>query len=347
MPEEFIYSQTFLTNTMLKLNLLQKKVLKLLTINCRYTHTEIASVTNTTPASVQYTVNQLLKKKKIGYPVTIFNGRPFGYKIYYIFVRLTNVESSLKTIQSISEIIAIIRTFGEWDAQIIVHAKDSADISKILEKICTENKNIADYFLYEHLADIKWNYQLSENDVEIKMPHARKNITKTVAKENIAVPYEFGNNTLDELDRKISVELLKNPMISYSKIASRLNSNHETIRYRVKKMIEKKWIQGFTVTPSFSAFGYFSYIVLIKTLNFDREKIKKYVLKTKDLWYATEVFGNHNLALYIGAKNPEEFTDKISELRSLLGKNLLDIKFVLFKEEEYNNQFPHQILSKN
>ncbi|MHA1475665.1 MAG: Lrp/AsnC family transcriptional regulator [Promethearchaeota archaeon] len=54
-------------------------------------------------------------------------------------------------------------------------------------------------------------------------------------------------NELDELDRSILKNLQKNARISNSKLAKLINSNESTIRFRIKRLEEKKIISVFTV----------------------------------------------------------------------------------------------------
>ncbi|RLG79629.1 MAG: Lrp/AsnC family transcriptional regulator [Thermoprotei archaeon] len=63
-------------------------------------------------------------------------------------------------------------------------------------------------------------------------------------------------NELDELDIKILKKLMNNSRYKYTQLARELGVSEATIRARIKSLIERGYIEGFTIVVDPSKLGY-------------------------------------------------------------------------------------------
>ena len=89
----------------MKLSLTQKRILELLSINCRFSNKDIAKCVHLSEDAVDYQINKLIKEKKLGNFNVQFNYFLLGYSLYHIFVRVSDVNIDYTPLTEIKELI--------------------------------------------------------------------------------------------------------------------------------------------------------------------------------------------------------------------------------------------------
>src|SRR3989344_6989244 len=82
------------------------------------------------------------------------------------------------------------------------------------------------------------------------------------------------NTTLDKLDKRIIYELNWNARQSYSKLAKKLRTSKQVVRYRIKQLEEASILLSYHAVIDWRVLGYNALRVYIKwqNLNLDDEK---------------------------------------------------------------------------
>jgi len=102
----------------MKLNLKQKKILKLLSINCRFTNKDIAKSVGLSEDAVRYQIDKLIKEEKMGFFNTQFVHLNLGYSSYHHWIRLPK-KVSIDKIKEIPNVNSVNSSFGKFDYQIL------------------------------------------------------------------------------------------------------------------------------------------------------------------------------------------------------------------------------------
>lgn len=127
---------------------------------------------------------------------------------------------------------------------------------------------------------------------------------------------------MDDLDRKVILELEENSRKTYLEIAKKLRVSEGTVRKRVKKML-KKGILKFTVFVT-TKVG-FSSIVLIKTSPQTKtSSIVERIKKLKEVKEIFEVTGDVDIIIKVLCNNAEEFNEVIEKVREI--PNILETR---------------------
>ena len=123
---------------------------------------------------------------------------------------------------------------------------------------------------------------------------------------------------LDETDKRIINELLRDARESSVKIAKRLKTSPDTILYRIEKLQKNGIIDDFTTVVNFTSLDMSWYTLLfnLKSLsNVNYKKLKEYVRKHPNIVGCFKGIGAWNLKFYIVAQSRKEFHNTVSELR--------------------------------
>jgi len=114
-------------------------------------------------------------------------------------------------------------------------------------------------------------------------------------------------NDIDELDVKILKKLLNNSKYKYTQLARELGVSEATIRARIKSLVERGYIEGFTIVVDPSKLGYG--VMARIGIDADVNNIQSLVKDLKDL---DEVYlvalstGTHDVLVDVIVKDLDE-----------------------------------------
>src|SRR3989344_5825803 len=120
---------------------------------------------------------------------------------------------------------------------------------------------------------------------------------------------------MDVKDRKILLELDRNPRISTTKLAKKVLLSQQVTDYRIKKLKEDV-INQFGTVLNLSKIGYEQYRVLFQLSASENEKsdLIKYLGTSKNIYWAAIVGGKWDLLTVVYVKNYDEFEDFLDNL---------------------------------
>ena len=123
---------------------------------------------------------------------------------------------------------------------------------------------------------------------------------------------------LDNIDKRILFELDKNARIPETKLAKLVRKSKETVRYRIKKLIEEKIILKFTTWIDPTKLGYQTAKIYLKLVNIPEKKKKfiEHVKNDKRLFWLGIAEGAWNAGLTFFVKSNEEFFNLKNDLFS-------------------------------
>lgn len=314
----------------MKLNIKQKKLLKLLAINCRFTNKDLAKAIGLSEDAVSYQINKLIGEEKIGFFNTQFNHFLLGYTSYHVWV-----NCNLKDIIEVPEIYSINSSFGKYNHQFLIFAKSDEEFKKVIKKI-----NLTSYKWAKVKSVIKmFSNIIREIDVEIKIPKNRKKFEYSLADDRYSRTKET-NIYLDEIDKKIIVGIIKKPRASFQELSKFVKVNHETIRYRLKKLVKTKFINNFGLIINYQKFHLYNFYLLLN-IDGDTDLVKLFA-KIPEISYSARLEGDFDTILYIEAENPLKFGEIYSKIFENI--NIKNSELLILNKTEKYSQFPMQEL---
>ncbi|MFH0906366.1 MAG: AsnC family transcriptional regulator [archaeon] len=115
--------------------------------------------------------------------------------------------------------------------------------------------------------------------------------------------------TLDKIDKKILFYLEKNSRIADVKLAKLVNRSKESVRYRIRQLINEKVITGFSIILDPTRFGYQPYKLYLNLTNIPSKKKEflEYLKKEKSLMWLGVADGAWDIGLTFFKKNNLDF----------------------------------------
>lgn len=134
------------------------------------------------------------------------------------------------------------------------------------------------------------------------------------------------NIKLDRLDKEILYELSYNCRQADSVIAKKLRTSKQVVRYRIKKLEEKKIISAYNSLIDFRVLGFNSIRVYFKLRNISPEKEKEMYeyMKQDDLFlWTVNMEGDVDIAFYVWVKDIGQFYKKWEKFFNLYRQYIL------------------------
>ncbi len=151
----------------IKLDLKDKKILKILDKNARASVAEIERKTGIQRDSVVYRIKRMKKFGIIKFFHTVLDPVALGFPVYaFVNFVLQNMsetceKSFINFLKSHSNVVYVAKTTGKWDFTINIVAKDLKHFDEILTEIRRKfSKIIKDYEVSSIIEEIKYDHMV-------------------------------------------------------------------------------------------------------------------------------------------------------------------------------------------
>lgn len=317
-----------------KLDLLDRKILYLLSQNCRVSNTAIASHLKTSREVVAYRIEQLLKKKVITGFFTLIDSRKLGFMTFTVLIKLINVTKENEIVSHLfqkEEITSLILCSGRYDIYFEVTTVSSEEFESFMNAfLLTHANSINDHtilhFLQEdHMGD---NFTLEQEERE-----ALQNITlqgKGSAFSNaFKKSKEEKQQEIDDKDREILKCVLFNARMPLKEIASKTDLSPTVVKTRMASLITSGAIKHFMPLTSFSAFGYQWFMVFLNIVGIKEQRLSQYMLMHPNIEWGVRCIGPWNNQVSIFARNSREFHAILNDIRGEFKENIIFFDSIL------------------
>lgn len=321
---------------MIKIDLLDKKILNILILNSRLEYSEIARLTGTSTERVYYRINRLLKNQIINDFKVLLRYTEMGYNQYNLFIKLKHINAELKEkwqeyLKKHPFTIWVGTCMGEYDFRTFVIAKDHFQLKKILTQIDEDlGPDIASLMVLHRIKKYEGNSYLTFRNYSTEKEVDE--IRKTLSNMNLEKK-DKPITILDDKDMKIIRKLCYNPKIKYAEIAKEMKVTPEDIKYRMKKINSTPIISRYSISVNFPKMGLLWLAILVKITHKSKEKeFIDYALSQPQTVNVIENLGDWDLEITFYSKNIDEADTYILNLREKYYDVILDYKFFITKD---------------
>ena len=314
------------------INLKEKKVIYELSKDARQSASKIAKKVKISKDSAIYTVNNLIKNKKIERFITLINTEGLGFNRYEIFIKIIDNEEEIIAFLTKHPMFLWVRTaLGEWEILGEFYAKDIEQYGSILREI--RNK------FSKYIKDIDSVIVLDEYSFPLK---CIGNIN-----ENIQIHKKpIDKVTFDNIDLFILEKLANNARISIIEIAREVKISSDSVIYRIRNLLLNNIILGYRISLNENVLGLEKYKLIIKLSEIDEKAWNKLLIFLKahnSTQYIKRTIGQWDLSITILAKNQEDLRKIIIDIKDNLKFILFEYKIILLYKEYKNTYFPEGI----
>jgi DNA-binding Lrp family transcriptional regulator len=131
---------------------------------------------------------------------------------------------------------------------------------------------------------------------------------------------------IDSTDRQILYQLSKNSRIPETQLAKLVNKSKESVRYRIKKLIDEEIIKGFTTILDLTNIGFSNGKIYLNLANIPplRKKFIEEMKRDKRLFWLGMGEGTWDIGLTFFVKSNQEFFDIKNKIFSDYNKLILE-----------------------
>ncbi|MCR4368854.1 MAG: Lrp/AsnC family transcriptional regulator [archaeon] len=336
---------------------IDKKILYCLCHNARLSYSVIAQNAKISRESVKARMEKMKKDRVLLNLTTIMNSPYFGLNFYTVYLNFNRLDTTKakqldKFIQKHPSAIWVNRCLGRWDYALLLLAKNSMDIAEIIGGIKSKFKGLVkeidfDEVLYEY------NYTALIGEffegTQIGPPRVTKegsSFYRVLDKESTNYPRDFGKATIDKADARILELLGENCRMSLQKMGKRLSMPIENVRYKMKRMAEKKVIATFWPAINYGMFGFQWYRIRMRTYGIDAEtdaKLRRFIVNSKNIFWGTRTLGQNDIHLDVRLRGNKELNEFLEKFNEKFPDLTIDYETIIMTEEPYYNDFAPKI----
>ena len=131
---------------------------------------------------------------------------------------------------------------------------------------------------------------------------------------------------IDSADRRILFELDRNARIPETRLAKIIGKSKESVRYRIKKLLDQGILAKFTIWIDPTKIGYHVYkmYLLLNNLPMRRKELVAYAKTDRRLFWLGIAEGTWNVGLTFFVKTAQEFYDLKNDLRGRFKDLIID-----------------------
>ena len=153
-----------------------------------------------------------------------------------------------------------------------------------------------------------------------------------------------GNVRIDKKDIEIIKVLEDDGRIPIMELAKRVGLSHETVRYRLNKMIKSGIIEKFIVRIDKKKLGYNIYaVIMISTWNYTEQEWNnffRYVMEHDNIVSVEKITGNYDLKIALWARGPEELDSISHSIKTKFSKIIKDWQSFIFTKQYKWKELP-------
>ena len=324
-------------NNKITLDLLDRKMLYLLSLNARYPESSIAKSLKTSKEVINYRIRRITNEGFLRGFITLIDNNKLGYTTndIHLSIKPEYFKIILEKLENDNRINHVTNCSSPVDLQFRITTKTIKEVENFIEEFLNKNhKEIIDYdiatIIREEFLGLKL---LLENNKEIKIDD-RKDLSFQKEINN-----KEENIIIDEKDKEI-LEILKlNARIPLLEISRIIKLAPTSVRNRIKKLCKDGVIKKFIPYYSLSYIGYQWYIMFIRTKNLDYNKFLAYTKEHPNIVWISKRIGKWNYKLSIFTKNNTELNNIIRDIIENFKESIINYQTgIVFKQYKFNQK---------
>ena len=321
-----------------QIDLTDKKILLLLSQNCRISNTAIGRHLRLAREVVAYRIQQLIKREIITGFFTLIDQRRLGFETFRVFIKLMNVTKENVMISSLlgrEEVTLVSLCSGRYDLYFSVSVRTPEEfesfINSFLQQYAT---SINDYTILTFLHQDAMGNSFILGDGEVKDGSLMINRDKGSAFLDV---FKRQNNKkqkiLDEKDKLILKYLLFNARAQLREVSDYSKVPLSAVKTKMQYLIESGFIKRFMPLISFAALGYQWFMVFLQLVGVNDKKLVIYMETNPNIEWYIRTIGPWNYQLSIFAKNSKEFHSIMNLLREEFKENIIFFDSILIFDQ--------------
>ena len=326
------------------LDVVDRKILYLLSVNGRFSESSIAKSLKTSKEVVHYRLKRMQQEGFLHGFMTLLDHQKLGYVVHDISVSLhpsSDFERIIKTLLAHPHVTHVKQCSAPFDLQFRIMTTSIPEFVAIVDQLLNEYyMYVRDYaistILEEHFLGL--HFLVDKEDIPIiterKGPSFHKEFEQKKAEQKKAAPSLVLNKILDEQDKEILRALTLHARIPVLALSHQMKLATTSVHNRLQALVKSGIIKQFLPYASFSFLGYQWYLLRLRTKNLPQQKFRHYLKQHPNLVWMSQHVGKWNYHLSIFARNNTELNQVVQNIRN----NFLD-SIIAYESEMVFKQY--------
>ncbi len=293
------------------MDLLDKKILCALDLNCRTPIANIAKNLRTNRNVVAYRIKNLENEGIISKYICSINLGKLGYKTFKIYFSTRGdkkfEQEFINNLKENKLIIHLIKTEGDSDYSASIVTKNLVELDQFIMKL---KNTFGDYIKNYYVSIIIYSKVFKLNKLLLNEKQQLLKFDKYSSEEE--------QIQVDNEDILILKELSQDANKSIIEIAKNTKLGLDLIKYRLKKL-NNNLINSYRLMLNFNKLGFFHYVIKLQTKNIkesDENRLFTWCAIKNNIMYCTKRIGNFDYEINVTIKNIEELNNFLREFKS-------------------------------
>ncbi len=319
----------------MKIDVKDKRILAALDMDARMPFTELAKKVSLSRQVVEYRLKRLQKDSVILGTYPIIDCGVVGYSKYVVAFRLLNItvkekEELVSLLLKHSYLHSLREVGGNWDLIVTFICKDNAQFDTVFDDIIAEHgDHIRDYDMLLVINQHEFEKVYFDGSERKEFFHTMKNL----------------HTSIDELDQGIIAEFSQKLFPSSLQVGKTLKVTGNTVRNRIKDMVERKILLGFRLATNATLLGKQTHMLFLEMNHPNSEKEKefhRYLQTLPAVLSVTKYIGKWRYGIQLETENHQQFQELFTTLRGRFSTMISDFQSFPVFRTQYVSYFPQE-----
>ncbi len=322
------------------LDLIDKKILYLLSENARFSYTYIAKRLKIKRETVAYRIKRIMEKNFLHGYLTLLNERRLGFRNYLMYLKLktlTNEKELINYLMGFKEVTRLKNCSGTYDLQIVVSVKEEEELAALFEKITSRYHLIIQNYDFLTILEedfLGLNLILDEKEIKTLMVLEHKGSAFQKEFEKASGAGEEANP--DDTDKLILEELKLDGSMSIRELSRRVKLAPLAVENRIRKLIRSGIIKRFMPLAALNQLGYQWWKVFFNFKNLNRNQFFTFLKYHPNILWYMKLLGRWDYQLSVFAPDNAAFHQILDEIRTEFADNIINYdSIIVFNQFKY------------
>lgn len=284
-------------------------ILKCICDDARLPYSAIGKRIHVSKDRVRERLKRLEKELFILSYFPLIDYKALGFKLFHVYVRFSKSldlgGTFIRTLRDNAQVVALTRLAGAWDMEIQLLARSQEELSTTLGTLGLKQSFVSSKMVLEAREVFLYS-------MRVELFNLNKEIRESVSGAHV---------TLDSLDKSILTVLSSNAREKIIDIASRCGTSEDVVRYRIKRLLEMKVIQGFYARTNKHRVMLTSYILELSVDSLTLQDCRK-LEALQNVYYIRSFRGKRNVIIGFSARDNKGLVKTIDSIKDVFGSKM-------------------------
>ena len=324
-----------------KMDKLDKKILYLLSLNCRLSNMAIARHLQTSREVVSYRIQRMMEQEILHGFLTLINAQALAKKMIIVGIKVhasVKIQELLEAFEKHPSVTAVRHCGGIFDVVMTIQANNDEECYVVfhgfLEKYASAIKCHEIFSkLEQHFSSVY--LLLDNNDEKKKLEQIQEHKGNSFIRDFQTRPMSTIAST-DQQDQDILAILNHDARISLADLSAKTGISFFQLQKRIKSLIRGNIIQAFIPYFSLVKCGFQCYYVFANVRQQAEPAFREWTNQHPSIVWRTKLLGQFNYKLSLYVNNNSQLADILKEMHEQFGEAIFQTESLpVFASSKY------------